>query len=97
MAEMKVLCHSFLILGVLCFAHVTGPPNNTTSEPASNANTLGFIDYKIANWDSSPTHQHSRMGRKALSSQGNGLLKGKTTSRVAQALVFGEWVKVYNF
>lgn len=53
-----------------------------------HTNKLGFIGYKLAKSDHNLTHQHGGWGRTVLSSQANGFLKGRTTSRVAQALVF---------
>ena len=52
-----------------------GLSNKTTTELVSDDDTLGFIDYKLANSDHNPTHLHNGSGRTVLSSQGNGFLK----------------------
>lgn len=50
----------------MCYAHVMGSPNKTTTELVLDANTLGFTDYKLATSDCNLTHRHSRWGRTSL-------------------------------
>ena len=74
-----------------------GTPNKTTTEQISDSSILGFIDYKLANSDCNPMHQHSGWVRTATRFQGRRILKGKAASRAAQALAFWDWVKGHKF
>lgn len=53
------------------------PPNKTTADPVSEANTLGFIDYRLTNLDHNPTHHCSGLGRMALRLQSVSDFKGE--------------------
>ena len=82
---------------LLCSCHGTPKQDHHRAGMVSEANTSGFVGYKLDNLDHNPTHGSIGEGKMALRSQGNGFLKGNTASRVAQALAFRDWVKVYNF
>lgn len=74
--------------------HVTRSPNKTTTEPVTNADTQGFIDYKLKlglafrtpAWrveENDPEFLGLRI-----------ILKEKTISKVVHALAFLDWVKI---